>query len=197
MCMEIAGGDPVAASAKHHAKGVIMIRPTIGRVVHYYTEEDGHKRGPLAALVCGVKDDHTVNLSIFTENGQQYPQQNVHLRQPEDADNGPCNDGWAEWMPFQVNSSVGSQSGERAAGVQEIGKPAQTQATADYGPDSDNPSGLMQAGPGGETNDPAPGNPLAGVAAPNTPLDPPPSETPTPIPDAAKDADESPATVQS
>lgn len=79
-----------------------IIKPTIGRVVWFSTE----KGKILAAIVCKVIDDHTVNLSIFNEYGNQYGMQDVHLTQPGDDDLPDDYGAHCMWMPYQIGQAM-------------------------------------------------------------------------------------------
>jgi hypothetical protein len=99
-----------------------MITPTIGRIVSYFEipPVSFEPSGPLAAIVTHVWNDRMVNLAVLNGNGDVHGRTSVRLRQPEDAPGGEyC---WCEWMPYQVKKPTGSESGEKAAGVQVIGE---------------------------------------------------------------------------
>ena len=89
-------------------KGVIMIKPTVGRVVWFYkyVAGQGHK-GPLAAHVCCVHSDSIVNLMVISENGLAHGQTSVGLIQ-DDMD-APLND-YCTWMPYQKAVASGAQT---------------------------------------------------------------------------------------
>lgn len=94
-----------------------MIQPTVGRVVHFY--EDGNA-SPQAAVISEVHGDRCVNLGIFTHGGapMQDPPTSVHLVQPDEP--SPESGCFCTWMPYQIKKDHGSESGERAAGEQQI-----------------------------------------------------------------------------
>jgi len=91
-----------------------MIRPTIGRILWYFPDNDAEKQ---AAIITYVKSDRMVNLCVFSGNGHSAPSQNVQLVQPEDE---KPNGSYCEWMPYQIKKASGSESGEKAAGAQSI-----------------------------------------------------------------------------
>ena len=97
-----------------------MIQPTVGRIVWYRANGDmpiGVGPEPRAAMVTCVHSDRRVNLAIFGVNGEYYSRTGITLVQPEDE----CPEGpWCQWMPYQVKKDHGSESGEKAAGVQEV-----------------------------------------------------------------------------
>lgn len=75
-----------------------MIDPTVGRIVWYRpTGPDG---ATLAAIVCGVSNDGTVNLHPFGVYGENLPGlQGIKLRQERD----PAPRGaYCEWMPYEA-----------------------------------------------------------------------------------------------
>ena len=74
-----------------------MIEPTVGRLVHY--RPDYAHTAPLAALVVGVHDARSVNLTVFNDDGSISPALEVTLLQ--DDDTPPHDRPYAEWMPFQ------------------------------------------------------------------------------------------------
>lgn len=41
------------------------MKPTVGRIVHYYDLHDG----PFPAIITAVWSEHVVSLAVFTENG--------------------------------------------------------------------------------------------------------------------------------
>lgn len=99
-----------------------MITPTVGRIVYFWPAdgENFYHEAPLAAIITKVWSNLSVNLAIFTPDGglmHNVPQQ-VYLRQP--GTNRPVEDRYCEWMPYQVKKEFGSESGEKAAGVETI-----------------------------------------------------------------------------
>jgi hypothetical protein len=100
-----------------------VIEPTVGRIVHayfqYVNEVGTNDMGkPLAAIVTGVKDLRTVDLAIFCAGSMMF-RVNVPLVQP--GDTVPESIGlYCQWMPYQVKKSFGSESGEKAAGVEGV-----------------------------------------------------------------------------
>lgn len=91
-----------------------MIKPTVGRIVHYFTHQGDEEQ---AAIISKVIDDHKVNLGVFYPSGHPLGVQEVHLVQPgEDPPMGE----YCQWMPYQVKKDTGSESGEKEAGEQVI-----------------------------------------------------------------------------
>jgi|AMFO01.1.fsa_nt_gi hypothetical protein len=106
-----------------------MIKPTVGRVVHYYPLQHELTLGPygvpLAALVVSVHNDNLVSLCVFGTSGDPSPHASVPLVQP-DVDENPYlppnrhRAGYCCWMPYQVKKDTGSESGEQEAGTETI-----------------------------------------------------------------------------
>ncbi len=84
-----------------------MIRPTVGRVVHYYpgADEQIHPsvNGQLhAAVIAHVHSERVVNLSVVDANGKQYAATSVRMVQEGD----PFPDGpYCQWMAFQTGQA--------------------------------------------------------------------------------------------
>lgn len=91
------------------------ITPTVGRIVHFYT---AGRTTPQAAIIAAVRDAKTVNLTVFRGTGAPEGRVGVPLRQPGEAQ--PPASTWCEWMPYQVKKATGSESGEEAAGTEQI-----------------------------------------------------------------------------
>ena len=122
-----------------------MIQPTVGRIVEFI---EAHNEHPNAAIVVHVHNDRLVNLVAFDQVGHAAVQLNTPLRQPED----PRPEGnYCQWMPYQVKKDHGSESGERAAGTENIGDNPATDAD-DPGPtgpvtgDAEEPAGQASIG---------------------------------------------------
>ena len=98
-----------------------MIEPTIGRIVYFYETppaEGAKIDGPYAAIITQVWNDRMVNLTVFYPSGTTLGRSSIVLRQPGDLPAGEYS--WCEWMPYQIKKPTGSESGEKAAGVQRI-----------------------------------------------------------------------------
>lgn len=94
-----------------------MIIPTVGRKVWYRpSEAELNARGtmlvpqihaipgePLDATIVAVFGDRLVNLVVFDAFGNHYKRINVVLKQDDDA--VPSGEAFAEWMPYQIQSS--------------------------------------------------------------------------------------------
>jgi hypothetical protein len=90
------------------SKESTMIKPTVGRVVLYYTngktQFDANEQ-PEAATVAYVHSDTMVNLSVVDHNGVQYGVRRVFLYQGEGE--RPLLS-YAEWMPYQKQVAAGA-----------------------------------------------------------------------------------------
>ena len=101
-----------------------VIKPTTGRVVHFYRGPDddfvGDPREPMLAIIAHPWSDDCVNISLWDQNGCPiaHPPTSVHLVQPGTPK--PQGERYCEWMPYQVKKDTGSESGERAAGTEVI-----------------------------------------------------------------------------
>lgn len=88
-----------------------MIKPTIGRVVWYYSENHKPEDQPWAAIVCYVYSDTMVNLSVFDENGMGKAKTSVFLYQGEG--DRPIGRSFAEWMPYQKGQAAKTEELEK------------------------------------------------------------------------------------
>ncbi|HHS83698.1 MAG TPA: hypothetical protein ENK38_02075 [Gammaproteobacteria bacterium] len=93
-----------------------MIKPTVGRVVHYIPKGDRNDDithasdlnsfdddQPLAAIITHVWSESMVNLVVFDADGVSNPRTSVSLVQPGQDINftGP----YCQWMPYQVGQA--------------------------------------------------------------------------------------------
>lgn len=92
-----------------------MIQPTVGRLVHYRPAY-AHA-APLAALVVGVHDERSVNLTVFHDDGSTFPSLETVLLQDDDA--APVGKPYAEWMAFQKGQVPASSAVEQRLGAVE------------------------------------------------------------------------------
>lgn len=85
-----------------------MIKPTVGRVVHFIpTKGDAlsFSDQPLAALITYVWTDHMVNLVVFDSNGNPHSRTSVTLEQ-DDCPPGPFLNSFCRWMPYQTGQAA-------------------------------------------------------------------------------------------
>lgn len=84
------------------------ITPTIGRIVWYTPspsfDSRSDKSQPLAAIVCRVNPNGTVNLGAFNQEGIQGGVTNVPLLQGDDPI--PSSGDYAQWMPYQLKQAA-------------------------------------------------------------------------------------------
>lgn len=78
-----------------------MIKPSIGRVVWYY--DDDNQTQPYPGIVCFVHSDNLIDLTIFDNAGKAQPRTNVFLYQGEGEKPTRY---YAEWMPFQKGQAA-------------------------------------------------------------------------------------------
>ena len=81
-----------------------MIKPTVGRVVWYYSAQGAE---PHAAMITKVWGARCVNLAIFSESGTAYNNTSVTLLQ--DDDQVPAHS-HATWMPFQKGQAAKTEA---------------------------------------------------------------------------------------
>lgn len=82
----------------------IMIKPTVGRIVWFYSYQIDDHRGPFAAIIARVHSDTKVNLAVFTDRGWGAGHQNVPLVQP--GSESPKSN-YCTWVPYQVKKETG------------------------------------------------------------------------------------------
>lgn len=95
-----------------HPKEVNMsIEPTVGRKVWYWPHpvDDANMNNvdheqPLDATVLFVHHNRLVNLQVVDHMGHSHTLIQAILRQPND--DKPGNEGYAEWMPYQIGQAV-------------------------------------------------------------------------------------------
>ena len=84
-----------------------MIKPTVGRVVWFYT---GVVKEPCAAIIAKVHSDRMVNLMVIDEDGDPYGQTSVRLLQDDDKPAGEAF--WCAWMPYQLGQAAKTEAAE-------------------------------------------------------------------------------------
>lgn len=105
------------------------IMPTIGRVMWYWPNGRGEIQGkpvhqvrtdrPFIAWVCYPHSLGLVNLVVADHAGNRHVAKRVYVRQP--GTEPPSTDvPYVEWMPYQIKKQHGSESGEQAAGTEQV-----------------------------------------------------------------------------
>ncbi|VTT96590.1 Uncharacterized protein OS=Pseudomonas aeruginosa VRFPA03 GN=M770_13480 PE=4 SV=1 [Gemmataceae bacterium] len=91
-----------------------MIKPTIGRVVHYVPKDDKYAFGhclqggqPHAAIITAVHSDSMVNVAVFDRNGKTFPACSVQLFQ--DKPEQPYGD-YCTWMEYQKGQAAKTEA---------------------------------------------------------------------------------------
>jgi len=79
-----------------------MIKPTVGRIVHYFAPSAPDN--PLAAIVVAVNGDRNVNLAVFNPDGGRFRSMRTQLLQDNDA--APANAPYAAWMEYQKGQAA-------------------------------------------------------------------------------------------
>lgn len=105
-----------------------MIKPTIGRVVHY--RPTGISGVICAALITAVHSDTCINLRAFHADGTDSAPVSVDLVQD---DNYPS-DGrpFAEWMPYQIGQAAKAEPviADAVAAVDVVAQPVEPETDA-------------------------------------------------------------------
>ncbi len=86
-----------------------MIKPTIGRVVWFYSTKDSE---PMAAIITKVWNDECVNLAVFDPCGILFGKTSVTLIQEYMMTFKPEYD-YAEWMPYQKGQAAKTEELEK------------------------------------------------------------------------------------
>ena len=90
-----------------------MIKPTVGRVVHYHPapgEMTAATGQPLAAIITCVWSDTCVNLVVFDANGLPHSKTSQLLVQDGEVKPDCC---YAEWMPYQKGQAAKTEELEK------------------------------------------------------------------------------------
>ena len=83
-----------------------MIKPSVGRIVHYFLA--GQHDKPHAALLVGVNDDRNINLAVFNDDGSHFRAVDVPLLQEGDA--APEDAPYAAWMAYQLGQAARTEA---------------------------------------------------------------------------------------
>ncbi len=84
-----------------------LIKPTIGRLVHYFPRNHGDAQQPLPAIIAHVWSDSCVNLAIFDSNGVPMSNPPTSVLLVQDGAERPIGCGFCEWMPYQRAVAAG------------------------------------------------------------------------------------------
>lgn len=84
-----------------------MIKPTVGRVVWYYSSKAPDT--PFAAMIAHVHNDRMVNLMVVEQDGDTYGRSSVPLLQDDDKPSGAF---WCAWMPYQLGQAARTEAAE-------------------------------------------------------------------------------------
>jgi len=85
------------------------ITPTTGRVILFVPDSEmglGHQEESLAALVCRVNEDGTINLAVFDLDGHHHAVQNVPIVELIEGQEVPAHGRFAHWMPYQLATAA-------------------------------------------------------------------------------------------
>jgi hypothetical protein len=88
-----------------------MIKPTVGRVVWFYSSKAPEKA--FAAMIAHVHSDRMVNLMVVDADGDPYGQTSVQLLQDDDKPQGGAF--WCAWMPYQLGQAAKTEAAEAKA----------------------------------------------------------------------------------
>jgi hypothetical protein len=86
-----------------------MIKPTVGRVVHYHPPLTDHRAlvlqgEPLAAIIAFVHSDTLINILLIYHDGTTEGRKNVRLEQDTPLDN--ATEDLCRWMPYQTGQAA-------------------------------------------------------------------------------------------
>lgn len=100
----------------------MIIKPSVGRVVHYYPP--GRKNAePQAAIITKVHEERVVNLAIFNEAGQPVLEPPTSILLVQEGDDAPDGGGYCGWMPYQ------QEKAKQEAAASPVKKPESTSVT--------------------------------------------------------------------
>ena len=97
-----------------------MIKPTVGRIVHYWSARADLGQ-PNAAMIVYVHNDTCVNLAVFDANGNHSGATSVWLHQ--EGNERPSGQ-FAEWMPYQKGQAAKTDELEKALAATSSGNQA-------------------------------------------------------------------------
>lgn len=107
--------EGAASYAQERAQPAVAIKPTIGRVLWFWSEELlVEDTQPEAAIVVYVHNDQEVSLVVFDRFGAPRPELRVWLESDSDAAPRPTHR-YAQWMPYQVGQARAQAAGAKTA----------------------------------------------------------------------------------
>jgi hypothetical protein len=90
-----------------------VIKPTVGRVVHYYPPGRTTDKQPQSALIAHVWSDTCVNLAIFDDNGSPVQKPPTSILLVQDGNEVPSGGGYCCWMPYQLGQAAKTEAVEK------------------------------------------------------------------------------------
>ncbi len=113
-----------------------MIKPTVGRIVHYTPgigDDIFQMEQPLGAMIAYVWSDRMVNLTVSDANGETHGRISVTLLQ--DGDEAPTASSYCQWMDYQLGQAAKAEALQKQmsdqASVTAPAQLAETPAAAD------------------------------------------------------------------
>lgn len=94
--------NPEGVDQPDRPDGPVLIAPTVGRVLHFYTTIEGHEQGPFAALIACVNDDGTINITFFDTDGTVSNATDIPIVGEDDRSNF---EDYCVWMPYQIGQA--------------------------------------------------------------------------------------------
>lgn len=101
----------------YRSSNMTRIIPTIGRSLHFFANTESDLKlfgsvGPFACILCGVINDTTINVGVFTNEGTVVGRTGVPLLQGDDVI-GEGSGSYCGWMPFQQGQAARTDSAEK------------------------------------------------------------------------------------
>lgn len=96
-----------------------QIKPTLGRVIHFYPR---HDEPPLTALIVKVNADESVNLAIFDVLGQPWRSGNTNIPVVQDGEEHPLCGSFCKWMSYQVGQAAKREELQKQLDLKEVEK---------------------------------------------------------------------------
>ena len=89
-----------------------MIKPTVGRVIWFYTPAMNKDSQPYAAFITYVHSDMMINVGGFDHNGVPFGSTSVLLHSDAESYGNPGGGAWAKWMPYQLGQAAKTEAAE-------------------------------------------------------------------------------------